>query len=424
MKLPVFIGLLGAILLVIRFSLFYTTQPRLQDGQEVILTQMIRFEPDRYGNLQRFSLDVGGGERISIVTPRFPIYHYGQTVRVSGTVTKRVLDSGRVINTIQFPDIATVKTEQNIAVFIAQKARERIRSVFLQALPPVSAGLLLGIIFGGREQLPEEFTDRIADVGLMHVIAASGMNVSMVAGSIFALFATLIRRQYAIVLSIFAVWAYVFLAGFSASIVRAGLMASLAFAAALLGRQYLAFYALFVTAYLMLLWEPSLVFDLGFQLSSTATLGIILISPHLPFAKRQEGVAEAFRTDIATTTAAQIATLPVILYAFGSYGLLSVPVNALVLWTIPIVMLTGGIAAVLAFFLPLLAKAVLYLTLPFLLYFEYVVIYMERFNWSLDIAEFPMPFVLGYYLLLFAYLLSRRSPQAVRKEKMRKERAS
>jgi len=109
--------------------------------------------------------------------------------------------------------------------------------------------------------------------------------------------------------------------------------------------------------------------------------------------------------DFKATTAAQIATIPILLSSFGSYGLLSIPVNLLILWTIPFLMILGGIAAVLSFVFPLLSAPVLYLSLPFLVYIEYVVTIASRYMPTVQVESFPLSLSIGYYLLLISAIL-------------------
>ncbi len=369
-------------------------------------------EPERKGNTQRLSLNVG--QNIFITAPAFPRFNYGQTLNISGTIQQRLLKDNRVVNTMFFPKITIKKEEADFPQNLIFHAREKIHSVFQATLPPISASLLFGIVFGGKEQMPKSFSNNLATVGLMHVIAASGMNVTMVAAAAFFILAKFFRRQLAIILSILSIFLYMLLAGFSPSIIRAAIMACLAFTAALIGRQYLALFALGLSAFLILFFHPSLLFDLGFQLSFMATLGIILLVPLLSGKKKEKeksAVLESVFTDMTTTTAAQIATLPILLATFGQYGLFSIPVNALVLWMVPILMTLGGLAAIFSLILPIVAKLFLWLALPFLIYLEDIVIYFGKLQLNFQIENFPMGFVLGYYLLLAAFVLARKQRQ-------------
>lgn len=400
-------------LLALRFYFFYSNQTILKDGQVISFTSRLMSEPEGRGSIQRFVLEPDRVGKIFVTAPAFPRYQYGQTLAISGNIKQQVLKNDRIVNTMFFPKITSKNEAQNFPINVIFHIREKIRSVFQAALPPASSSLLLGIVFGGKEQLPKDFSENLASTGLIHIIAASGMNVSMVAGGVFFLFSLFFHRKGAIFLTVLAVFFYMLLAGFSPSIVRAGIMATLASIASLLGKQYFVIIALVITAYAMLLFDPRLLFDLGFQLSFSATLGIILLSPFLTFRQKAEKkpVVDFFASDIKTTTAAQIATLPILLATIGQYGVLSIPVNALVLWMVPILMILGGVGALCALFFPFLAKLLLWLALPFLIYIQYIVMYFGKLNLNLSLDSFPVPFVLGYYLLLLVIIFFRKDSE-------------
>jgi len=121
------------------------------------------------------------------------------------------------------------------------------------------------------------------------------------------------------------------------------------FGGQLLGRQYSGWFGLWFAAGLMLLIQPHLIFDLGFQLSVLSTGGIMYFQPliaRVPF----------LTEDITTSISAQLTTTPIILFAFGTYGTLSLITNALVLWMISPIMIVGGIAGLLGLLIPIVGK--------------------------------------------------------------------
>jgi competence protein ComEC len=175
-------------------------------------------------------------------------------------------------------------------------------------------------------------------------------------------------------------------------------MAIIAFSAQVLGKQRDGLCALCLTALIMLFWQPNYLTDVGFQLSFVSTLGILVIPR---FLKRFEN---GITSDLITTISAQITTLPILVSGFGVYSLWSIVVNALVLWTVPILMILGGLAAILAFVFKPLAIILLYLCLPFLLFFEAVANYFAGLSGVISIENVPWQFAFGYYLVLIAVL--------------------
>jgi len=266
--------------------------------------------------------------------------------------------------------------------------------------------LILGIIFGIKEQMPKDFSNNLKTSGVFHVIAASGMNVTLIGGFISTFFAFFLKRQIAICLSILGIMFYAVLAGLEPSIIRASIMGILVFSAQILGRQTLAINGLFLAGFTMLLVDPTLISDIGFQLSFVATLGLVLI-PKIKAIGKIWVIGEG----VNTTIAAQIATLPILLANFGTYSIYSILVNGLLLWTVPILMIIGGIGAILGLILMPLGQLLIYLCYPLLLYFETIVNIFGKIGGAITIESLSWQFILGYYCLLSSVLLILRKKE-------------
>jgi competence protein ComEC len=108
--------------------------------------------------------------------------------------------------------------------------------------------------------------------------------------------------------------------------------------------------------------------------------------------------------DIGTTIAAQVATIPILVGSFGTYGLLSILVNALVLWTIPPLMVLGGVGGLLGLVWEPLGSLLLALATSLLWFFTGVVQYFGGFGWQISIGELPIIMIVGYYLVLGSWI--------------------
>lgn len=422
------------VLLTIRFFLFYHNQPQYRDGEKVEFVTTVLSEPRVSGKYQHVTARLPNSETVFIVTSRFPEFYYGQKLLITGTINKRVLGNknqpienrngrhnkreaktdNKVILTMSFPKIEAAKNNTNfrftprsfseVGLALTSSIRQNVVSLYQKTLPPLAASLLSGIVLGVKTNMPEPFTQDLRAVGVMHVVAASGMNVAMVGGLLFSVFSPFLRRQIAALACIFGIFFYAVLAGFEPSILRASIMGALSFTAQALGRQYLALFALFFTGFIMLFVSPILLFDVGFQLSFLATLGLIVL-PKIGVIRRIRVVGD----DINTTIAAQLATLPILLTTFGSFSLWSVVVNGLVLWTIPALMVMGGVGALVGMISPFIGQAIVYLCLPFLLYFSYTVSFFARLGAIVELKDFPWQLTVGYYAVLIAIIIFYRS---------------
>lgn len=293
------------------------------------------------------------------------------------------------------------KNGKELSLPLIASVKEPIRQSFNKTLSGDQAALLLGIVFGGKEAFDRDFYKAFQKTGVLHVIAASGMNVSMVASFLLAILLTFLKRQYALIFTALAIFLYVALADFQPAIVRAAIMAVFAYGAGIIGRQNTALLALLLAAFIMIFWDPSIVRDLGFQLSFLATSGIILLDPLFKSFLRND----FWFGDLRTTLSAQIATVPIILFFFSSYALVSIPVNFLVLWTVPVLMAIGGAGAILSLITPILAVPILFLAVPFLAYFKAVVIFASRFPLEFEVSSIPWAFVVSYYFIILGLIL-------------------
>lgn len=391
-----FIILFFVVVLILRFITLDKVQ--LKDGEGIEFTSRLMTEPGVKGQQQSFQL-FHKGNRINITTSSENEYHYGQILRVVGNINIRLLNNKNSFISINDPKIEA--KDDNLAVL--HNVRQSIISVFEKNLSPNNSALLLGIVFGIKSTFSSNFLNNLKLLGLMHVIAASGMNVTLTAGFLSAIFLIFFKRQTALTLTILGIIFYAFLAGFQPSIVRAAIMGIIVFAAQILGRQRLASYSLFITAYIMILFSPFVIWDIGFQLSFLSTAGLIFLRPIF----YEIGVFKKFLKliivgeDISTTIAAQIATFPVLVANFGLYSLSSIIINALVLWTVPIIMILGGVGFLASVVFEPLGRIIIYASVPLLYYFENVVKLFSNFSGAVNVS-ISWPFIASYYLFMLS----------------------
>lgn len=410
-KLIVFLLFL-VMILFIRIFLFYQSKPLITTEKKTTIEGTIASEPKINNNFQNFQLQLNDGNRVFITTLMDKEYHFQDQLIIIGTLEKRLLNN-QVLYTSFMPEIIPEKSSLGSILALVNLVRQNIITVFNKLLSPDQSALLLGVVFGVRLNISDSFMQSLRGAGVLHVIAASGMNVTLVGGFLSSVFLLFLKRQWAIVFTILGLFFYATMAGLQPSIIRATIMGSFVFSAQLLGRQYLASLALFLTAFIMLFISPFLFFDIGFQLSFLATLGLIYLRPVIDsgFSKtliRKIPVIE----DLTTTIAAQIATLPILLFNFGSYSLYSIIVNALVLWTIPILMVLGGVAAIFSFVFEPITKLFVYLCIPLLMYFEKIVALFPNINSNFDPESIHLSLMFGYYLIITSLILFFRKHES------------
>ncbi len=217
----------------------------------------------------------------------------------------------------------------------------RLRALLLRrldaAMPPPEAGLLKATVLGDRSGLSPEMNQAFLNSGTYHILAISGLNVSILAGALFGLFRLLrVSPRLAALASALLVTLYAALAGGSASVVRAAVMADTYLLAVILDRRGDLMNTLALSALALLWWNPRFLFDVGFQLTYLATLGIVLVLPRCESVlARVPRPIRWMLESIVITLAATAMTLPVLANTFNRVA----PVG--ILANVPIVPLSG-----------------------------------------------------------------------------------
>jgi ComEC/Rec2-related protein len=201
--------------------------------------------------------------------------------------------------------------------------KTKLSALFSKALSPKAAAIARALIIGERDGIDQELRSYFLATGAMHILAVSGMHIGLLILAllkVLALFSRWVSRKQALFLVVLVVWYYAILTGLSASVLRSVFMFSVLLLSQLSGRQISNLNALFFSAFCLLLYDPLYLFDLGFQLSYLAMLGIYLyyelIKDWMLFKWR---IAQQLWDGTALGLAATLTTLPLSLYHFHLY---------------------------------------------------------------------------------------------------------
>jgi len=313
-------------------------------------------DPDVRSNEQLITFRPKGfSQNILITTTLTQNFFYGDRITMDGTLKEaknfgdfdyqKYLERYNIYATVGYPKILILKSHQLNPV---KEFLLKIKAGFTQRLAYVlkepQNSLAVGVLIGGHGNLPKNVVDNFNATGTSHIIAVSGFNITIIVMALASL-AYLLGRRASFWLATLAIISFVIITGASASVVRAAVMGFLLLLALNIGRQYSIVPALFFAGLIMLIINPKILFwDVGFQLSFAATLGIVYFFPLLEkFAKK---IPEALgaKTLVLTTLSAIVATLPIILFNFGTLSLSAPLVNVLILPVVPFAMLFGFLA--------------------------------------------------------------------------------
>jgi len=279
------------------------------------------------------------------------------------------------------------------------------------------SSFMAGLLYGYRGGFPESLQQNFNKTGLTHIVAISGFNISIISIALmfFLIYIGLYRKQ-AFWITILGIFLFVVFVGSSASVVRAGVMGSLVLLANYIGRPSKVFNVIILTLVLMLIINPlSLLYDVGFQLSFVAVLGLIYLSPIIEekmsvyiHRTMHRHFLELVIKLLSATLSAIIITLPLILYFFERFSTVALITNILVLWIIPWLMLFGFLSLILSWiFLPLGLVMAWVVNIGL----KYVIILVNWFggkSWSS--WEFTMPFYMVFvlYVLLIIWYIRKK----------------
>jgi competence protein ComEC len=248
-----------------------------------------------------------------------------------------------------FAQITVLSTRQSRL----EQFRQHFFAGMRTALPEPLASLALGLLVGTRGLIPSELQDQLTRVGLSHIVAVSGYNLTII---VTALYRPLRRHSkfLATALPLWLVLTFTVVSGFSPSIVRAAIVSALMLLSAYYGRKPHAVSVIAVAAALTAAVRPEYLWrDLGWQLSFLAFFGILVLAPAIQqrFTRRTNG----FKQLVVESLSAQVLTFPLIMLTFDRLSLASPLANLLVLPLIPAAMLSSFIAAMTGIALPAVA---------------------------------------------------------------------
>ena len=272
--------------------------------------------------------------------------------------------------------LSSAREPPNEHFWLARQLYQWRRTIIVQIrrlLPEPEASFLAGLLIGSRADLPESVTEQLRRTGTSHIIAVSGANVVIVGGSMLWLARFILYRpRPAFWLTQTTIWLFVLLTGASAAAVRGGLAASVMITTSHHGRAPPSGTLLFLTASSMLLANPFIYIDVGWQLSMAAFAGLLYFGPPLSESKMLQRLPSLLRGPAAETTAASLATMPVSMASFGTFSLTGLLANPLILWLIPVATFAGLGSLVVVALLPglwLPARVIAWLPLHIILTF-------------------------------------------------------
>ena len=402
-------------------------------GREVRIEGVILSEPDVREQTVRLNLRgdvlIANGKsgvvsaNILIVVPLPFDVEYKDKVAAEGKLTipsSFETDTGREFNypqflakegiayEISFPEVEKLEDAGlSLRGSLFALKREYIEGLG-RALPEPHASLAGGITVGDKRSLGDDLLRKFRETGIIHIVVLSGYNLTIISDNILRLLSRA-PQNFSIGLGVLGIVLFASMTGGSASIIRASAMAILALIARATGKRYATTRALALAAAGMVLWSPHvLVFDPGFQLSVLATLGLIHIAPILEEKWTWIPSILGVRGVVAATLGTQLFVLPLLLYQTGFVSLAAIPVNLLVLASVPYAMFFSFVAGVAG---ALAGDMAIFAGVPAQILLSYAFLVVDIFAGApfvgFSLQKFSLLWVAGAYALMGAWLYRR-----------------
>jgi len=337
-------------------------------GREMEVNGVIINDPVLGLDSQQLVLRARANEKILVIAGRYPEYHYGDRIKFAARLEapqnfdsfdyKNYLAKDSIFAMARYPEIELVARGLGNPVYASLFwVKSKLKQGIGQSLPSPQNSLLTAILLGDQSGLSScsdketeadpacmKLKEKLNISGLRHLAAVSGTHVTIMA-QIIAPFLIWLGwwRQKALWAAIAFVWLFVLMIGLPASAVRAAIMGSLIIFARIIGRDGDSLRLVVVAAALMVWHNPMVLrFDIGFQLSFLAVLGMVFFS--MPVGRILKFIPENFdflRQGLAVTFAAQLFTLPVLVYDFGYFSPYGLPANLLAEPFVPFITIYG-----------------------------------------------------------------------------------
>lgn len=292
-----------------------------------------------------------------------------------------------------------------------------------ELFPSPESDLLAGILLGRDQGLSPQLEEAFQRTGTTHIIAISGFNIAILAGLFAGIATRLLGRKWGAIAALLGISGYTVLVGADAAVVRAAIMGAAGVFGGMFGRRQNGLNSLGMASLFMMLLDPNMPWDVGFQLSVAATLGLVLYAQPVEewflgvmSNRMEEEKAQRLIGPISEfflfTIIAQMMTLPIMAYHFGGVSWIALIANPLILPVQSLVMILGGLAMLGGMLLPGLGRLLAVLAAPFVTYTIRMVTLLARLpGGDLTLPKFNAIWLIVFYGLLFFLTLFPKPQQ-------------
>jgi len=405
----------------IMFRGYIDGEPRAQGQAQTYIFRVKEIILPKYGILT--------DEKILVTDRLFPSRRYGEFLVLAGKPkSPDELDNDSYVNylktqgatgTLSFPKISddkklSISSLEKLSINgykIIFRIKSHFEGAISRSISEPNGSFVGGILLGSRQSISDDLKNDFNKTSTTHILAISGYNIAIVSAVFLSLLIVFVRRKIAFWISVAGIIIFTILTGASASVVRAAIMGILLSSANGYGRLYDQKISISLAALIMILLNPFvLTLDIGFQFSFLSVLGIAYMYPILKDRSKKIKSPEIIKDTLLMTLSAQIFVLPLAVYYFHNFSLVSLPVNVLILPFVPLAMMLGFATGILGIIWPLLGKAIGLLTWALTSYQIWVVRYFASLRYSnLSINPSLWSIILVYVIIVVLTIIGTKS---------------
>jgi len=400
--------------------------PHLSMGEGVFIGQVVK-EPDIRNTNTKLTIQTEQ-TKILVTTGNYPEYNYGDILEIKGKLQeavvfedfnyKQYLAKNGIYAVIYYPEIKVLKQSQGN--FIYQTIftfKSKIKQSIEKIVPFPEISILEAITLGNKQMLGEELKESLNITGTRHIVAISGMHIIILSEIIMYLLIIFgLWRGQALYFAIGLLVLFIIMIGAPASAIRAGIMGAILLIAESIGRLNDSSRIVIFAGAIMLVFSPLLLrYDVGFQLSFLAVLGIVYLKPifdnWLERLFKKENLNGLVQI-ITMTLAAQAAVLPILIYNFGRISFISPLANIFIVPALPYIMGFGLAFNMGTVIWPFIGKILVWPMYIGLTYIIRLTNYLSQIPFvSREISDIHWIWLLGYYILLIGFICFYRKKQ-------------
>lgn len=387
-------------------------------------------------NADPYAIDLA--DKILVTARLYPQYRYGDKLKIYGQIKKpenfsdfdyiAYLAKDSVFTTMFYPEITGLSSNleaQPLSKLLSkyEKAKTSIlKKIFTvknafqksinRSVSEPNAAFIEGILLGSRSQIPQEIKDDFARTGTSHILAISGYNIAMITLITSWFFLLFFRRPIAFWFSLAVVALFTILTGAQASVVRAAIMGAIVLLTRREGRLNDSRNAIVLAGAAMILLNPLILrHDIGFQLSFMATFGLIYLAPAIEkyFARLPKFFG--LRETMIMTVSAQIFVLPLLIYYFRNFSIVSLPANLIILPTIPLAMILGFVGGLAGLAVPFLGQLIGYFAWLVTAFELGVIKLLAKPDWASLSIKLEWYWIVAAYLFLIALVVKSKKSE-------------